>query len=263
MLARSTVDAAVARGLEIPRATEIVEAAGRGVSGQVEGRPITVGSLSLVRDAHPGAAAQLDELHSTASGLHAYVAADNIALGVITYADRLRDGLPEMFARLRVLGLDRTLLLSGDHTANVAPIAAQVGITEARGDLLPEDKVEVVRTLEREGRRVLMIGDGTNDAPALSAATVGAALAAHGGGISAEAAGVVLLADDVTRVGEAVEIGQRTVRIAKQSIGAGLALSGIAMVFAALGFIPPTLGALLQEGIDVAVIVNALRAARS
>ena len=149
-----------------------------------------------------------------------------------------------------------------DHTANVAPIAAEVGISEARGDLLPQDKVEVVRELERAGRRVLMIGDGTNDAPALSAATVGAALAAHGGGISAEAAGVVLLADDVTRVGEAVEIGQRTVRIARQSIAAGLALSGAAMVFAALGYIPPTLGALLQEGIDVAVIVNALRAAR-
>jgi P-type E1-E2 ATPase len=168
-----------------------------------------------------------------------------------------------MFSRLQSLGLSRTLLLSGDHTENVAPIAARVGITEARGDLLPEDKVRVVQQLERDGRRVLMVGDGTNDAPALSAATVGAALSAHGGGISAEAAGVVVLADDVTRVADVVAIGQHTVRIAKQSIVAGLVLSGVAMVVAALGYIPPTAGALLQEAIDVAVIVNALRAARS
>jgi cation transport ATPase len=130
-----------------------------------------------------------------------------------------------------------------------------------RGDLLPEHKVDAVRALEREGHRVLMVGDGTNDAPALSSATVGIALAAHGGGISAEAADVVLLTDDVTRVADAVEIGQRAVRVARQSIGAGLLLSGTAMVFAALGHIPPTLGAFIQEAIDVAVILNALRAA--
>jgi heavy metal translocating P-type ATPase len=263
LLARSAVAAAEARGLTIPEAQKIVEAPGQGVSGVVEGRTITVGSLALVRAQHPKAAAAREQLHSDASGLRAYVAAGDDALGVITFADRIRENLPAMFARLATLGLSRTLLLSGDHTENVAPIAKRVGITEARGDLLPEDKVSVVKQLELDGRRVLMVGDGTNDAPALSAATVGVALAAHGGGISAEAAGVVLLADDITRVADVVEIGQQTVRIAKQSIIAGLALSGAAMVVAALGYIPPTVGALLQEAIDVAVIVNALRAARS
>jgi heavy metal translocating P-type ATPase len=263
LLARSAVAAAEARGLSIPEAQKIVEAPGQGVSGIVDGRTVTVGSLALVRTQHPKAASALEQLHSNATGLRAYVAAGDEALGVITFADRVREDLPAMFARLTALGLSRTLLLSGDHTENVAPIAKRVGITEARGDLLPEDKVSVVKQLEGEGRRVLMVGDGTNDAPALSAATVGVALAAHGGGISAEAAGVVLLADDITRVAEVVEIGQHTVRIAKQSIIAGLALSGAAMVVAALGYIPPTIGALLQEAIDVAVIVNALRAARS
>ncbi len=263
LLARSIVAAARQRGLEVPEAERVVETAGQGVQGRVEGREVTVGSLALVRTRHPQAANALERLHGSASGLRAYVAADGEVLGTIVFADRVRDDLPAMFAQLRNLGIGRTLLLSGDHTENVAPVARAVGIAEARGDLLPEDKVRVVKELESAGQRVLMVGDGTNDAPALAAATVGVALASHGGGISAEAAGVVVLADDVTRVSEVVAIGQRTVRIAKQSIGAGLALSGAAMVVAAAGYIPPTLGALLQEAIDVAVIVNALRAARS
>lgn len=269
LLARSTVLAARQRGLVIPAATGIVEHPGAGASGLVEGRRVSIGTHALVSSLHPHAAAALDAaVPAGAHGLRAFVAIEGRdgagpAVGTITYADQLRPGLHDFFDRLGAHGLSRTVLLSGDHTANVAPIAKAVGITEARGDLLPQDKVEAVRALEREGRRVLMVGDGTNDAPALSAATVGVALAAHGGGISAEAAGIVLLVDDVTRVEDAVRIGRRAVRIARQSIFAGLALSGAAMVVAALGHIPPTLGALIQEGIDVAVILNALRAARA
>ena len=267
LLARSVVEEAARRGVAIPPATDIVEHAGRGVTGRVDGHRVSVGNRALVGDLHPDARAPLDaHVAPPTGGLRAYVAVDipsaPPALGVITFGDRMRADLPAFFARLRALGLDQTVLLSGDHAENVAPIARSLGITDARGDLLPDEKVAAVRALEASGRRVLMVGDGTNDAPALSAATVGVALAAHGGGISAEAAGVVLLADDVTRVEDAVRIGKRAVAIARQSIVAGLILSGAAMVVAALGFIPPTAGALLQEGIDVAVILNALRAAR-
>ncbi len=263
LLARSVVEAATQDGRSLPRATEVVESAGAGITGLVEGRRVALGALSYIERRDPGAARILGELPVDGPDLRAYVTVDGRASGVIAFADRMREGLPEFVAGLRALGLSRTLLLSGDQQANVAPVARALGITEARGDLLPEEKVEAVRALEGAGRRVLMVGDGTNDAPALSAATVGVALAAHGGGISAEAAGIVLLADDVRRVEDAVRIGQRTVAIAKQSIVAGLVLSGTAMVVAALGFIPPTAGALLQEGIDVAVILNALRAARA
>ena len=212
------------------------------MTGLVGGHRVTAGNRALVAELHPHAAAAL-EAHAPGaeSGLRAYVALDgegtNAASGVITFGDRMRDDLPAFIARLNALGLTRTVLLSGDHTENVKPVADALG-------------------------PVVMVGDGTNDAPALSAATVGVALAAHGGGISAEAAGVVLLADDVTRVEDAVRIGQRAVMIARQSIVAGLVLSGSAMVVAALGFIPPTAGALIQEAIDVAVILNALRAAQ-
>jgi len=140
-------------------------------------------------------------------------------------------------------------------------VGASLGFDQAEGDLLPEDKVRHVRALVDRGERVVMLGDGTNDAPALSAATVGVALASGSGGVTAEAADVVLLADDLGHLAEAVHISRRTLAIAKQSIWVGLGLSGFAMLFAAAGAIPPTLGALLQEAIDVAVIANALRAA--
>jgi len=165
-------------------------------------------------------------------------------------------------AVLLAMSIDRIALLSGDHDGNVEAVARAVGIDEVAADLLPEDKVAYVGRLAGAHRRVLMVGDGTNDAPALSSAAVGLALGAHGGGIVAEAADVVLLVDDLSRVPEAVAIGRRTMGIARQSIAAGLGLSGIAMLLAAAGYIPPAAGALLQEAIDVAVILNALRSAR-
>ena len=263
LLARSVVTEAERRGIALAGADGVVETPGRGVTGNVGPRRISIGSLSYVAAEQPGAAAALIEAQAEGQGLRAYVAVDGTAGGVIGYADRTRDGLPQFFAELRALGVTRTLLVSGDHEHNVAQLARSLGITEARGDMLPDQKVEVVRTLLAGGHRVLMTGDGTNDAPALSAATVGIALAAHGGGISAEAADIVLLADDVTRVATAIRIGRRATTIARQSIIAGLGLSAVAMVAAALGYIPPTVGAVLQEVIDIAVIVNALRASQA
>ncbi|HUF28639.1 MAG TPA: heavy metal translocating P-type ATPase [Gemmatimonadaceae bacterium] len=260
LLARTLVDEARERGIAVTRAGEIVEFPGRGVEGIVEGRVVTVGARSLLRERHPSSDADLGAIEPAEPGLRAYVAVDGRAAGIVEYADALRPGIREFLESLREQGVVRTVLVSGDHAGHTRRIADQVGITEARGDLLPAQKVDVVRELAAGGDTVLMVGDGTNDAPALSAAHVGVALAGHGGGIAAEAADVVLLIDEPGRVADALSIGRRTMRIAHQSILVGLGLSATAMVFAALGMIPPLAGALLQEGIDVAVIMNALRA---
>jgi len=262
LLARTLVAAAHHRGLKLGKPAGVTEAAGRGVSGMVGRQRIVVGALTLIEELAPEAVAGLHALHDAGPALRAYVTVDGRPAGSVTYADRLRSNAAEVVSRLRALGLERIALLSGDHAENVAAVAGAVGIDEVAADLLPEDKVRQVRRLTQAGRRVLMVGDGINDAPALSSSTVGLALGAHGGGIVAEAADVVLLVDDLQRVAEAVAIGRRTIRIARQSIGVGLGLSGLAMLVAAAGYIPPTVGALLQEGIDVAVILNALRASR-
>ena len=268
-LARTLVGAAERelgpRGVHPARASDVVEAPGRGVSGVVEGHRVTVGARSLLEERHPEAAAELRALESRFAaepGLRAWVAIDGTAAGVVEYADRVRPEAPGVIRELGALGITRTMVLSGDHPSNVESVARAVGLADARADLLPADKVAVIRGLIAGGDTVLMVGDGTNDAPALSAATVGMAIAAHGGGITAEAADVVLLTDNLSRVPEAIRIGRRTLSVARQSIVVGLGLSAVAMVFASLGFIRPTAGALLQEAIDVAVILNALRTSR-
>lgn len=262
LLARTLTEEVAARGLEVLEGREITESPGEGVAGRVEGRWVTIGGWSFVVRRHPEAEAGLRAAVAAAApeGLRAYVAVDGRAAGVVEYADRIRPGVGRFFTALRALGVRRTLLLSGDDQTNAAAVGREVGVDEAHGNLLPEQKVAFVQRLVKEGERVLMVGDGTNDAPALSSATVGIALASGGGGITAEAADAVILADDPTRIAEAMAISRRTLRLARQSIWAGLGLSGAAMVAASLGYIPPVAGALLQEGIDVAVILNALRA---
>lgn len=259
-LGKTLVAHALTRFPELPVAVEVAESPGRGVAGMVDGRQVMVGAPAWLAEQHPGTVHRFAELDRDGPGVRAWVAVDGRQLAVVDYADRLRPEARGVLDELRTLGVRRTVLLSGDTRENAAAVAAAVGIGEAEGDLLPEDKVRRVRAIEAEGERVLMVGDGTNDAPALSAATVGVALAAHGGGVSAEAADVVLLQDDLALIPRAVAIGRRTVRIARQSIRAGLGLSVAAMGLAAAGLIPPIPGAVFQEAVDVAVILNALRA---
>ena len=258
-LARTVVQEALARRVTVPTAGAIHEAPGQGVSGTVEHREVAVGGWRYLAARYPAAAAALRSRES-GPALRAFVAVDGRFAGVIEFADRIRPELARLVPRLRALGLRRIVLLSGDDREHTEAVAEALGITEAHGDLLPEHKAARVRDLMQAGERVLMVGDGTNDAPALSSATVGMALASGGGGISAEAADAVLLADDPSRVVTAISISRRAIRIARQSVWVGLGLSGLGMAAASVGWLPPIAGALAQEAIDVAVILNALRA---
>jgi heavy metal translocating P-type ATPase len=259
LLARTIVDAAIEERVELLSLRDASESPGRGVEGMVGRRRVAVGSYSYIRDMLSDGT-KGPPLGPALDGLVAYVAIDGSFGGTVTYADALRPDVNDILADLASLGIARRILLSGDHEGNVRAVAALTGITEARSDLLPEDKVAAVRALTASGETVMMVGDGTNDAPALGAADVGIALAGHGGGVAAEAADIVILVDDLARVSDAIRISRRTMSIARQSVWAGIGLSGAAMVVAAFGHIPPTAGALLQEVIDVAVILNALRA---
>ncbi|HYL22164.1 MAG TPA: heavy metal translocating P-type ATPase [Gemmatimonadales bacterium] len=242
------------RFARVPPATEVRETAGLGVTGRVQGRSVEVGSASFLATrgiAVPSLAAELAA---------AFVAVDGRVAGSIEFADRLRQHVPELMRRLATLGIAETVMLTGDRQASAALIAEQAGIRTVRADLLPADKVAAVQGLKQRYGTAVMVGDGTNDAPALAAATVGIALGAHGSAVSAEAADIVILVDDVSRVADAVAISRRMRRVALQSIGIGLGASLALMVMASLGFIRPAAGALMQEALDAAVILNALRA---
>ena len=260
LLARSLVEAAELDGAPPLTATGVIETAGRGVSGMVAGRQVVVGSLEHVLaampDAAPLAALARPEI------LTAFIGIDGSAGGTVEFEDRIRPETADALAQLEALGIRRMLILSGDARSNTDAVGRALGIREVHGDLLAEEKVAIVERLRSEGNRVLMMGDGTNDAPALESAQVGVAIAPREAAITAEAADVVLLADDLRLLPESIEIGRRAIAIARQSIRVGLGLSGVAMLFAAAGHIPPTLGAILQEAIDVTVILNALRSAR-
>jgi P-type E1-E2 ATPase len=150
-------------------------------------------------------------------------------------------------------------MLTGDREETANFIAGQAGIRTVRSNLLPADKVAAVQELRQRHGSVIMVGDGINDAPALAAATVGIAMGEHGTAVSAEAADIVLLVDDISRVGDAMAISRRMRRIALQSIGVGLGVSFLLMVIASTGLLAPAVGALMQEALDAAVILNALR----
>ena len=166
-----------------------------------------------------------------------------------------------MLDALRRGGISRILLATGDRAAVAERVTQGLGLDGLRAGLSPDQKVLLVLT-ERKNGPVMMVGDGVNDAPALAAADVGVAMGARGAAASAEAADVVLLVDLIERLGQGIEIARASRRIALESVVAGIGLSVLGMVAAAFGYLTPVEGALLQEVIDVAVILNALRALR-
>lgn len=261
VVARALVNAAAARGLALATPEEAVEAPGEGVEGLVEGRRVRVGGRAYVTASLPAGAATGASQPAHGAGVVIAVAVDGRLAGTIHLADRVRDGTPALLARLRGLGLRRLVLATGDRADIAEAVAGGLGFDEIHAGLTPEGKIAVI-TAARAAGPVLMVGDGVNDAPALAAADVGIAMGVRGAAASAEAADAVLLADSLDGLADGIAIAQRSRSIAVQSVVAGIGLSLAGMVAAAAGYLPPLHGALLQEAIDVAVILNALRALR-
>ncbi len=258
-VAQAVVAAAQERGLVLQIPTEVSEQPGEGVSGLVEGKRIVVGGQVFVAGHHDETDGASPAVLS-GSALVA-VAIDGKLAGHIVMADPLREGVGAMLGRLRTSGMGRILLATGDRAEVARRVTEGLDLDAVHAGLSPDQKVLLVLT-ERKNGPVMMVGDGVNDAPALAAADVGVAMGARGAAASAEAADVVLLVDQIARLGSGIEIAHGARRIALESVVAGIGLSVLGMIAAALGYLSPVEGAILQEVIDVAVILNALRALR-
>jgi heavy metal translocating P-type ATPase len=258
-MAQAIVASARARGMVLPVPTDIEEVPGEGVAARVDGRPVVVGGTGFVTR-RIGANRTRDQGAEPGSVLVA-VAVDGRLAGHLVLADPLRSETAGFLAGIRRHGIGRILLATGDRRAVAEAVTDGLGLDGVRAELTPDQKVLLVLT-ERKNGPVMMVGDGVNDAPALAAADVGVAMGARGAAASAEAADVVLLVDDLGRLVSGLEVASRSRRIALESVVAGIGLSMAGMVAAALGYLTPVQGALLQEAIDVAVILNALRALR-
>ena len=261
VVAAAIVEAALAKGLVLELPDAIHETMGSGLEGRVGGRKICAGSHQLVYGARKPEdwAVRVLRRASWRSALSVFVSVDGRTIGALLLGDELRRETPRAVQTLRKAGVKRIVMVTGDRADAAETIGAALDLDAVLADRVPSDKVDAV-AIEQRLNPTLMVGDGINDAPALAAADVGIAMGARGASASSEAADVVILVDRLDRVSEAVVIAKRARAIAVQSIGAGMAMSGMAMGLAAFGWLSPVAGALTQEAIDVAVILNALRA---
>ena len=261
VVAAAIVAAAASRGFTLQVPEQVHEVMGSGLEGMVGGQHVRVGSHQLIFGGHKPADWAVRALRraSWRSALSVFVCRDGRVVGALLLADELRKETPRAVQSLRAAGVERIVMVTGDRADAAETIGAALDLDAVLSDRVPSDKVDAV-AMERRLHPTLMVGDGINDAPALAAADVGVALGARGASASSEAANVVIVVDRLDRVSEALAIARRARNIAVESIVAGMTLSGIAMGFAAFGWLTPVAGALLQEAVDVAVILNALRA---
>ena len=260
VLAGAIVRAANERGLDLELPDDVVEEHGYGVRGRVGGREVRLGKAPWIFGADPPAWGRRVHRRADLDGsLCVYVGIDGSPAGAVLLDDPIRPGAARMLRTLRAAGIDRVVLVTGDRADTAEMVGRVVGVDAVLANCDPADKLAAIA---EEGRRgpTVMVGDGVNDAPALAAAGVGVALAARGATASSEAADVVLTVDRVAALADAILIARRSRRIAVQAVLVGMGLSLVAMAVAALGWLAPAVGAVVQEVIDVLAIGIALRA---
>jgi heavy metal translocating P-type ATPase len=262
VLAGAVVRAAAGRGCELALPERAEEVPGQGIRGIVAGHQVAVGKAAWIGVTGSPPWAKTARRQARLDGaLTVFVAVDGMPAGVLVLDDPVRSDAARTIRSLRAGGISRIVLVTGDRAEVAGAVGAVIGVDEVLADRTPAEKLDAVR-LERRAAPTIMVGDGINDAPALALADVGVAMGARGATASSEAADAVLTVDRLDRIGEVTALARRTRRIALQSVLAGMAMSLAAMAVAAAGLLPAVWGALVQEGIDVAVILNALRALR-
>ncbi len=261
VIGTAVVAVARERGLSLTIPTAVQEQRGAGLIGVLDGNQVAIGSYDFVstRATSPEWARAFLEEVAEEGGAAVFVALDGSIVGALHLADQIRVETPRALRLLRRAGIKRIVILTGDHRQIAETIGAAVGVDEVRAEQTPAEKQGAIESGRSLGP-TMMVGDGVNDAPALAAADVGVAMGVRGAAASSEAADVVLLVDRLDRLAEALHTARATRSIALQSVFAGMGLSALAMLIAAFGYLPPLYGAVLQEAIDVAVILNALRA---
>ena len=251
ILGRSLVGYAKSQNLTLKTASSVKEITGNGIQALVADKIVKVGKSTYVT----GASSELEQTQTAI-----FVSIDNKYAGYITFTDRMR---PEAKQTMNVLTQQhhaRVMMLTGDQQETAEDIAQQAGISEIYAELLPDEKIKLIKNTPKDHRPVVMVGDGVNDAPALAEADVGIAMGAHGATAASETASAVILKDDLSRVEKAVEISEDTMKVARQSVMIGIAICTILMLIASFGILPTLFGALLQEVVDTVSILWALRA---
>jgi len=260
VFAAAVVRAARQRSLPLSVPLNVLEAAGAGVEGDVDGRHVRLGNFEWAANEPPKSTEEhLRRRLARGQGSVVYVSVDGSLAGALVFDDPIRPDAPRTIRMLKSLGIGNIVMLTGDRAGVAESVGAALGVDHVLSELAPDDKVRAVIAAKEHGV-TLMVGDGINDAPALASADVGIAMGARGATSSSEAADAVLVVDRLDRLVEALGIARDTRAIAVQSIVIGMALSFIAMGFAAAGALSPVWGAFLQEGIDAIAILSALRA---
>ncbi len=261
VLGAAIVRAARQRGLPLSFPVDVREEPGSGIEGTVDGRRVSLGKASWVSGGRglPARARDIRRRSAMEGSSAVFVAIDGEVAGGLILDDPIRPDTPRVIRTLRRAGIKRVVMVTGDHPDVAESVGISIGVDRILSERDPTDKVDAVKA-EGDGGVTVMVGDGVNDAPALAAADVGVAMGARGATASSEAADVVLVVDRLDRLAEAIRVAKRSRGIAVQSVLIGMGLSFGGMVLGAVGLLPVVGGALFQEAIDVAVILNALRA---
>ena len=263
-LAQAVLEYGRERGIAAPESSDFQALPGRGARASVHGKGVFVGNERLARElgvVTTSATAALERLEREGKSALLLIA-ERVVLGVIAIADQIRPDAPAAVQSLRDAGLRRVVMLTGDNEGTGRAVAGRLGIDEYHAELLPEDKVRVIRELEARGERVAFVGDGVNDAPALAAATVGIAMGAAGTDVALETADIALMADDLTKLSAAIHRSRKTLRVIRQNVWFSIAIKGVFLVLAVGGWATLWMAVAADMGASLLVVANGMRAMR-